>query len=114
MSELATFLYARIAERLKLAEHVVDGLVKLPHKPGTISFEGQDIYNPRQVLAECEAATALVVELDRMEREEMGWDDIEHKVMCYMALPYAGHEDYRPGWRPQPGPPHVWKAEVAQ
>lgn len=55
---------------------------------------------PGRVLAECEAKRALVLELARMEDEEIGWDGIEHKVMRSLALPYADHPDYREEWRP--------------
>jgi hypothetical protein len=35
-----------------------------------------------------------------MQRDEVGWDGIEAKVLGYLALPYADHPDFREEWRP--------------
>ena len=85
MSELTEFLLARIAEDEKTAD--------LDEDIGHISRQGYV-----RALAECEAKRTLVLELDRMERDEMGWDGIEDKVMCYLAMPHADHPDYREDW----------------
>lgn len=57
-------------------------------------------FSPARILAECDAKRLLVEELARMDRDEMGWDGIEAKIMGYLALPYADHPDYNPAWRP--------------
>lgn len=71
--------------------------LRLPHR-----FEAADHiahHDPARVLADLEAKRALVTELSRMERDEMGWDGIERKVLSYLALPYASHPDYRQEWK---------------
>jgi hypothetical protein len=57
-------------------------------------------HDPARVLAECDAKERLVEELARMERDEIGWDGIEHEVMRYLALPYADRDGFREEWRP--------------
>ena len=58
------------------------------------------LYIGDRMLADVQAKRALVQELDRMQRDEMGWDGIEFKVMAHLALPYSDHPDYREEWKP--------------
>jgi hypothetical protein len=56
-------------------------------------------WHPLRVLADCDARRRLVEELARMQRDEFGWDNVEDKVMSYLALPYADHPDFQDEWR---------------
>jgi hypothetical protein len=57
-------------------------------------------HGPRQVLADIDAKLRIVNECLRT----IGFEDYGHAlandVLGLLALPFAGHPDYREGWRP--------------
>lgn len=87
--EIAEFLLARIAED----EARVADKRSRPHWGDIMSSLGDecDCDLPTRVLAEC-AAKRWGVELARD-------DDDDEWVLRLLALPYAGHPDYRWEWR---------------
>lgn len=85
MNDIAAFLDARITDDEKAARR------------GSLPEEVWGVggwYDPQRVLAECRAKRALlryaVAELDAPQRSE---------VLGLLALPWAGHADYRSEWR---------------
>lgn len=118
MTTLAEFLLARIAE---------DEAVALRARDNAGSFAVPDHvvrFSPPRVLAECEAKRRIV-ELHEISSEVLGNatlygcaicdcmsdDDGEYYVgrvdevdgcatLRLLALPYSGHPDYDPDWRP--------------
>jgi hypothetical protein len=93
---LAEFLLARIKED----EEAWSGGSDLVTRPDFATFA-------RHMLAECEAKRLIIEHCSRtvesagdppgIERESI--PAIEH-VLKLLALPYAGHPDYRQEWRP--------------
>lgn len=114
VTNLAEFLLARYAERLDVVEHVIDTLSRLPHKPGAISLNGVDVYDPRLELADIEAKRRIVelhhisdedvYDADGIERPGKDctecWDEFPCDTLRLLALPYAEHSDYREEWKP--------------
>ena len=58
--------------------------------------------NPARVLAECEAKRRLIeAVVDKDPFDAMGAESAyEILILSHLALPYAGHPDYRDEWRP--------------
>jgi hypothetical protein len=88
---LEEFLLARIAEDERHARAVKLPLFGATH-PVTI-----------RALAECDAKRRIVqawhTDTDAWFGDDTGWDGIGWCVQV-LALPYAGHPDYREEWRP--------------
>lgn len=124
MPDLVTFLGARIDEdeaaarqagvggwtsgSHEITECVVDGPdIRLYDEGGHDEHQARHIvrWEPRRVIAECEAKRALVDEHRRehdpcdhaYDTSLMGWLCITLRTL---ALPYADHPDYRDEWRP--------------
>jgi hypothetical protein len=95
---LSEFLLARIADDERWARARRDEDFRKHRVSARRPHLAPD--DAERVLTDCEANRALILELDRMERDEMGWDGVEAKVMGYLALAYAEHPDYREEWRP--------------
>ena len=108
--DLAEFLIARTAERERIAR------AALPHYPvqgyegrpsELIAFRSHN--DPAFVLMQCEAIRQ-VVELHRSALQMRRSDDPyqagyikamrDDRMLRLIALPYAGHSDYREEWRP--------------
>ena len=108
---LDEFLLARIAEdeRLAAAAPPADGL---PQPDGHASP-----FDPARVHAECAAKRRIVLSCRELRPDTRilgartkGMGDFpvaphdQHQlaavVLALLALPYAGHHDYRPEWRP--------------
>ena len=85
--ELVRFLLARIAEDEAAAARA-RGVAVPPGLP-----------DADRVLAEC-AAKRGVVQLQRTDLTDDPDDWEATEVLCFLALPYAGHPDYRREWRP--------------
>lgn len=117
---IAEFLRARLDERAAVAEHWPDALD--PPPPGRlfwIDTHGHPIYEPRAfVLADVEAKRRIV-ELHQPRGVQGGppyrwacavcdhspvpWDSTTIwpcRTVRLLALPYAGHAQYRDEWRP--------------
>jgi len=121
---LDEFLLARIAEDKRIAVDAAaacgreewgagEGLAGLPGK----AAEHAARHDPARLLAECAAKRRLVMAC-RDSRPDMaflgarpkGMADFtltpsdQHQLaaltLALLALPYAGHHDYRPEWRP--------------
>lgn len=107
MSDLAEFLLARIAEDQALAREstgVEDS------SGGAVAWAKTDErwlleIDPARLLTECEAKRQII------ERARMAWDNsdctecneagyLADDLLKLLALPYAGHPDYRDDWRP--------------
>lgn len=58
------------------------------------------LHDPTGVLADIEAKRDMLDELDRMERDEIGWDSIEDLMRRMMAVGYAHRPGYKEAWRP--------------
>jgi hypothetical protein len=108
--DLAEFMLARIAEREQLAR------AALPHNPveghdgqvsDLIAFRNRN--DPAFVLKEC-AAIRQIIELHVSALQMRRSDDPyqagyikamrDDRMLRLIALPYAGHPDYREDWRP--------------
>jgi uncharacterized protein DUF6221 len=107
---LDEFLLARIAEDERLA---AEGSVAAPVQP-----DGQaSPFDPDRVRAECAAKRRLVLTCRELRPDtqilgarQAGMDDFplaphdQHQLaavtLALLALPYAGHHDYRAEWRP--------------
>ena len=100
MTDLATFLLARIAEREAEARHVA--------QVGSC----EPAYRPAEVLAECEAKRGAIEAAwgDHLQIEGE-WGSCRGRatleaandhpaVVRYLALPYADHAEFRQEWRP--------------
>lgn len=59
-------------------------------------------HDPHAVLAECEAKRRLIEAAEewRWDRDLAGPDPHSDWVLELLALPYAGHPDYRDEWKP--------------
>ena len=106
---LDEFLLGRIAEdKHRATDAAADG------PPDDVP---QDPFEPARVLAECAAKRGIVLacraarpDTDFLGSRPPGMDDFpltpadQHQlaavVLGLLALPYAGHRDYRPEWRP--------------
>lgn len=94
---LIDFLLARIADDEKQAVGPCDCAIEgLPLEHGYSC--------PVRVLAECDAKRRIV---DECVRGSQGWParDLQigyEDILMYLALPYAGHPDYRSEWNPGP------------
>jgi hypothetical protein len=125
VSDLATFLLARIAEDRAAAEAATPGVWKLwgmsvmaaqdgtsnadtavdvartamriDGKPRT--FDAQHIarWDPARVLAECEVKRRIV---ERVSDVAWATYSVRDVVLELLALPYADHPDYRSEWTP--------------
>ena len=85
--ELVRFLLARIAEDEAAAVRARG----LPVPPGLPDAD--------RVLAECVAKRG-VIQLQRTDLTDDPDDWEATEVLSFLALPYAGHPDYRREWRP--------------
>jgi uncharacterized protein DUF6221 len=56
-------------------------------------------WHPARVLAECDAKRRII-ELQRSDLRDDPQDWEADEVLRLLALPYAGHPDYRAEWRP--------------
>ncbi|MHA7279563.1 DUF6221 family protein [Arthrobacter sp. MDT2-2] len=84
MNDLAAFVDARLTEDEKAA------------RVGTLPEEvwgARGWYDPERVLAECRAKRGLVRYAAASLDESQGTD-----VLRLLALPWAGHSDYRADW----------------
>ena len=91
---LAEFLLARIAEDEAIARRSVnwsEGITEWADG-GDPDWEHIARWDPARVLAECEAKREIVV--------EMAYDGLGPRewILHQLALPYAGHPDYRQEW----------------
>ncbi len=73
-------------------------------RPGQGACRGADAahivrWDPARVLAECDAKRR-VIELQRSDLRDDPQDWEADEVLRLLALPYAGHPDYRAEWRP--------------
>jgi len=128
VSALADFLLARIAEDEAMAVQLAQLWAKVTDAdrdgldPGV--REGMDSVfavadgapadgAPARLLAECDAKRRIVAEHDEWERsvsttpgddparrERQTHRDALGTVLRLLAVPYAGHADYREEWRP--------------
>jgi hypothetical protein len=100
VTTLAGFLLARITDDQAAGEQAVtwptqNGLAWVGPTPKTATLLA---ISGHRMLAECDAKRRIVedmqlaLEYDQLETYEL--------VLQYLALPYAGHEDYRPEWKP--------------
>jgi hypothetical protein len=107
---LDEFLLARIAEDKHIATDAAAGAER--PDPGQ-----QDPFDPTRVLAECSAKRGMVLacraarpDLAFLGSRPPGMGDFpltptdQHQLAALtlglLALPYEGHKDYRPEWRP--------------
>lgn len=107
---LDEFLLARIAEDKHKATDAAAGGERA--EPGL-----QDPFDPTRVLAECSAKRGMILacraarpDLAFLGSRPPGMGDFpltpadQHQLAALtlglLALPYAGHRDYRPEWRP--------------
>lgn len=104
MSDLTGFLLARIAEdefAARLA-YATEKRWVAQVGSGVLGLSGA------AVLAECEAKRGIVEQADGLLAKEVAAGDasalgakLMHEIVSrYLALPYAGHPDYREEWRP--------------
>jgi hypothetical protein len=114
---LPEFLEARIAEdeagprnwlearRIPMEDRVA-GRVGIPLQYGTGGVDTEWVVDPARVLAECDAKRRIV-ELHDGEAvhgcpvapDETVWTEGPCPTLRTLALPYANHPDYQPGWR---------------
>jgi hypothetical protein len=108
---LDEFLLARIAEDLRLA-------AAAPAAPGSAGPDGHaSPFDPARVQAECTAKRRIVLACRELRPDTRilgarpeGMADFplaphdQHQLaavtLALLALPYAGHHEYRPEWRP--------------
>jgi hypothetical protein len=97
---LADFLLARFAE--DEADAQAEVARDLVAHGETDPFYAYRFMDPARVLAECEAKRRIVELLAAGGRDEAraGMDAARERLLPLLALPYADHPDYRPGWRP--------------
>ncbi|MFE3762284.1 DUF6221 family protein [Streptomyces sp. NPDC059104] len=60
-------------------------------------------HDPARVLAEVDAKRQVLAHIEaQLDRTDTPWwfDDTLTPVLHLLALPYAGHPDYRKDWRP--------------
>lgn len=59
-------------------------------------------WHPARVLAECEAKRRIVAAITAWLDEHSDEDHVPagDDALCWLALPYADHPDYRAEWRP--------------
>lgn len=114
MNDLAQFLLARITENEADARWVhVEDCEALPPPCGYNGPFPCDCGVPARLLAECEAKRRIVglwnLQLSIPEPEyglaggePLGGQGAEvyYDALKALAVPYAGHPDYRPEWRP--------------
>jgi Family of unknown function (DUF6221) len=112
MTELSDFLLARIAEDVAAARAVsrpVGG--QQVQEPSAHHIVG---WGPERVVAACDA-TRQVVEtcaaalaepalrrkiLASTVNQDRGRRELADRTLRLLAVPYAGHPDHRPEWRP--------------
>jgi hypothetical protein len=100
VTDLSDFLLARIAEdEAEARREIEDGYGGDQHESGWPS---------NRVLAECDAKRQLVAEFERHRVEAHEGKDPEAlgkawgllRAIAYEALPYRGHPEWHPSWRP--------------
>ena len=112
---LAEFLLARIAEDEAAAHRAVgrfwtndDGSSGMDSlwiqqdwaEIGTEQNDHAQRWEPRRVLAECEAKRQIVEGCVAFDDEATSGAALGHRVLRALALPHADHPDYRDEWRP--------------
>lgn len=112
MTDLADFILQRIAEDEAAARQVPTDILQDGLERGAVSinqFRAVRHFSPDRLLARCKADRRIVEEhgdggsycgvcavgLWHLERESMPCSTLK-----LLALPYAGHPDYRQEWRP--------------
>jgi hypothetical protein len=120
--KLDEFLLARIAEDKRIAVDAAAGKGDWSGDDMTAALGGPAAehaarYDPERVLAECSAKRGIVLacratrpDLRFLGARPHGMADFpltphdQHQLaaltLALLALPYAGHHDYRPDWRP--------------
>lgn len=113
--ELADFLLARIAEDEDVARRSIEDDTRMTAEAGPIENPGPAYVTeqasvgmeylvgvrPARVLAECEAKRQVVTQAAHYT--DVLYDpaaQVYRQVLRALALPYAGHPDYRPQWAP--------------
>jgi len=107
---LTEFLMARIAEDEAVARGAADNeryttdgaedwaawAIKGMMRVGMAldSFAHVERWTPARVLAECEARRRIVEDCQRSQALA------QHRVIRWLALPYADHSDYQDEWKP--------------
>lgn len=123
MSDLVAFLEARLEEDEAAARAALGGRVRraaaLPQRPSE-RVVGSDGEGPasttptgaERVLAECEAKRRIISDMQR--QAALAHDELDphrsasaarmsqglYHALMVLATVYAGHADYRDGWRP--------------
>lgn len=120
MTDLASFLLARIAEDEAVARAATpspwvpdsqgwkdsddDWIIVAPYHDLDVSDEDAKHvtrWHPARVLAECEAKRRIVEQyVDAVNRGKWATCSALEKVLPVLALPYADHPDYDEAWRP--------------
>lgn len=82
--------------------HEVARIAELPGESTAATWIGDHIalHGPASVLADVKAKRDMLDELDRRERDEMGWDGIEDRMRRMLAVGYAYRPGYKEEWRP--------------
>lgn len=108
---LVAFLRERLDEEEQLANAASHAGLGVDVGPdGKIVSENPDAqdhiatWNPRRVLAEVEAKRRIVIlhgsGSDPCDAHDASYLSIPCDTLLLLAVPYAGHPDYRPAWRP--------------
>jgi hypothetical protein len=115
MDDLVQFLRARLDEDERRARRAIDGprnqFVSADEDIDPLLFDEDGTFAlPARVLAEVDTKRQMIDEYARnaeaAEAEQCpnewngGIDKLGHFVLPLLALPYAGHPDYRDEWRP--------------
>jgi hypothetical protein len=112
MDELIAFLRARLDEDVKVARDATFWTGGVPEWTARAEPDGVHIarHDPARVLADVAAKRRIIAEyagrdqdvdlmLGRYTERQGQWAGL-HLAVRLLALPYAGHPDYREEWKP--------------